>query len=256
MRYVLALLVAFITASIGVGPAGPNAILGPGSGGGGGPGGGTKTLVQAKLGVGTAGGGTSSDSVTFNVPITAGNTVVCAVMSYLGGGGGAVGPATASDGTNSYTIGDTVLGTDGFSNMTTIWFVSTAGTPSTVTANWTTPTTFTQLLCAEYHSTGAITLDGHTIQAQAAPGSGANAISSGAITTGSNGDEIIGFYANLSAGDQQPTAGTSFTLQLSDATLWNLSLEDRTQTTAGSVAATFSQALGNHNYLSAVVALR
>jgi hypothetical protein len=140
--------------------------------------------------------------------------------------------------------------------MTTVWVVSIAGTPSTVTANWTVPTTFTQLLCSEYHSTTAISLDGHRMNSLSAPGSATDAITSLNISTGSNGDRILGFYANLSAGDQPPTAGTLFAIQLSDATVWNLSLEDRTQTTAGSVAATFTQALGNHNYLAAVVALR
>ena len=88
------------------------------------------------------------------------------------------------------------------------------------------------------------TLDQHRINPQSAPGTGANAVTSGNVTTTTNGQYIFGATIQDDFGPIAITPGTGFTEREStdadNATVPQDS-EDRIQATAGNIAATFTQ---------------
>jgi hypothetical protein len=78
-------------------------------------------------------------------------------------------------------------------------------------------------------------IDGHGINGQSGPGTGANAVTSPTIITTVNGDVIMGWGYDLNSNDSF-TAGTGFTLRNTSSP----TLEDLTQGSAGSIAATLT----------------
>ncbi len=80
-------------------------------------------------------------------------------------------------------------------------------------------------------------LDGSTMRSQTTPGTGVDAVSSGNITTTQNGDYIFGLGIDASQNSPTWTAGSGFGLKASDTRIQS---EDRIQTVAGSIAATFT----------------
>ncbi len=91
----------------------------------------------------------------------------------------------------------------------------------------------------------------HKMQAQAAPGTGTDAISSGSVTTTTNGDYIFGFSAD---GPQNSTvsAGTGYTAR--DANGTHYVTESQVQGSSGTIAATFTGTNGADTYLSGIMA--
>jgi hypothetical protein len=207
------------------------------------------SFVQGKLGTYTGASAQSSISLTMNSAIGAGHTVICMT---------AWAPRTTptisvSDGTNTYTVQDTIFGSGSRNTIST--FVGTLGSPTTIT------TTFTgdvvdlpQMACVEY--SGPTSIDGHAGQIQSNPGSAANAVSSN-VTTASNNDTIVGLHLN-NIGTNTITAGTGYTARVNDSGVghWDMVIEDGTQSTAGNIAATFTASVGTgSSFLTEVVAL-
>lgn len=81
-------------------------------------------------------------------------------------------------------------------------------------------------------------IDVHAIQGQASPGTGANAVTSGSVTT-TSADLCVGATADWNVGGSTLAAGTGFALQDASATL-PLSDEDLSQAVPGAIAATFT----------------
>ncbi len=82
-----------------------------------------------------------------------------------------------------------------------------------------------------------VVLDGHTMQDQTAPGTGADGCTSGNLTTATNGALIYGGCANATAGSQVITKGTNFNIRQTVVTGNYLITEDLIQGTAGAIAA-------------------
>ena len=101
-------------------------------------------------------------------------------------------------------------------------------------------------------------LDGQKVNVQNSPGGGANAVTSGSITTTANGAYILGFTFNDSANQADWNAGTGYTkrqgLQIQS---YAVASEDKAQTLSGSVAATFTAtAAGFGDFITGIIAFR
>lgn len=94
--------------------------------------------------------------------------------------------------------------------------------------------------------------DGHTAQAQSNPGTGANAETSGAITTTTAGDAVAGCTFDMSNTDAGATVGTGFTIA---ATGTYGKSEYQIQSAAGSIAATFTEDDASCESVTLVLAL-
>lgn len=81
--------------------------------------------------------------------------------------------------------------------------------------------------------------DKYAGQSQSNPGTGSNAVTSGSVTTTTDGQYIFGATGDpgYSTGKTQ---GTGYTLQETDGVMSILTSEDQVQTSAGSIAATFT----------------
>lgn len=98
--------------------------------------------------------------------------------------------------------------------------------------------------------------DQSALQAQSVPGTGTDAVTSGSVTTTTNGQYIFGAGSNPLNGNAY-TVGTNYTERLDPATPndW-VKTEDLIQTSAGSIAATFTTADGGGQHLTGIVTLK
>lgn len=106
-------------------------------------------------------------------------------------------------------------------------------------------------------SNASSTGDGATGQNQVAPGAGANAVTSGAIVTTVNGDLIYAATVDTTTGADPATIGTGFTSGSvsSGATTIVTRTEWLEQTSAGSIAGTFTAITGGDRFITAVMAI-
>jgi hypothetical protein len=154
---------------------------------------------------------------------------------------------------NTYTIVDTLI------NGTTIWTNTFWATVGATTASCTVTMTFNTSVAGAkmaIHDVSGITattpVDVHAIANQSAPGTGTNAVTSGSVTTGSSGDYIFGFTSDVS-NNPTCTAGTGYTIRETGSSLCS---EDQVQSSAGAIAATFTQVSATDNFATAIVAFK
>ena len=95
--------------------------------------------------------------------------------------------------------------------------------------------------------------DGNAANTQAAPGTGTDAVTSTSITTTTNGAYIFGASMGTNVGSAI-NAGTGFTLREQAAA--GFTTEDLVQTSAGSIAATFTNTNAGEYNISMVMALK
>jgi hypothetical protein len=158
--------------------------------------------------------------------------------------------SVTDDAGNTYTIVRRVVDTPNETVIASFYKENISGTPQTITANFSTAVPFRGVFAHEVSGVVASgALDVETGQLQTAPGTGADAVTTGAVTTTANGDYVYGGVvctsalltsANYSPGtspnafaERQETFG--ITVAASES-------EDFVQTTAGSIAATWTQA--------------
>lgn len=152
------------------------------------------------------------------------------------------------DKSNTYTIVDTVRDATNSETFVSAYAFNITNAPITITATLNASRNFNGILVDEF--SGILTtnpIDGHAMQVQAAPGTGANAITSGNFTTASNGDLIYGCNVDT-AGPGDANSGTGFTqdLFLSNGFV----TEHKVQSSAGSVAATFTATTGTDGFIT------
>lgn len=148
---------------------------------------------------------------------------------------------TLSDGTNTYTAIDSlaavILGTN--TSLNTFYAKNITGGALTVTSNSTSNVVAVArtVVCEVSGANTSTPLDKHAIQTQALPGTGTDALTSGSVTTTTNGQYVYG--ATVVGGNDTLTAGTGFTGYDSTA---NTMAEDQVQSSAGAIAGTFTAA--------------
>jgi hypothetical protein len=190
----------------------------------------------------------TTQALVLTAPATAGN-LICGHVTW-GTGNTAHLTSVTDDAGNTYTIQRRVLDTPNLTVIASFYKENITGTPQTITANFSTAVPFRAVFAHEVPgcaSSGA--LDVETGQLQTAPGTGANAVSSGAVTTTVDGDYIYGgvVCTNQLFGAANYSPGTSpnaFTerQETFGATVAASESEDFVQTTKGSIAATWTQA--------------
>ena len=138
---------------------------------------------------------------------------------------------------------DTGTDTTEGQKSTSFYFANVTDSLRTVTENVTGASCSSSVVIDEYSGVATVSpLDGtaHAANFQNSPGTGANAITSGSVTTVTSGDLIYGAN-NIVGGLTGITAGTGYTLRQTQTGLQdNLSSEDKVQAVAGAVAATFT----------------
>jgi hypothetical protein len=180
-------------------------------------------------------------AVTFDTNVTAGN-LICGSVSWNGGTTTVL--TSVSDGLgNTYTIVQRV--TDAARCIATFYAKNISGGACTVTATFSSSQTFITIIVHE--ASGCDTtapLDKNAGQAQAEPGTGDNAATSGAQTTTVDGCYIYGVTIECRSSTNY-TAGTGYTLREVEGPNETCASEDRVQATAGSVAATYTKSVGD-----------
>ncbi len=134
---------------------------------------------------------------------------------------------------------------------------STGG--DTVSCNLSTASMGKSIIIHEIRGVNASTpLDGQKLNVQNSPGGGANAVTSGSITTTVNGDYVLGFTFNDSSNQADWNAGAGYTkrqdLQVQS---YATASQDKVQTLSGSVAATFTATAATFgDFITGIIAFR
>jgi hypothetical protein len=184
-------------------------------------------------------GSITNISVTLSSNVTA-NNIIAAEVSY--DNTITLTSITAPCVTGNFTLVDTVAGT---SRNTQAYAVISGSGSCTVTGNLS-GTTNANLAVQEIAGINSSNpLDKHAMQKQVGPGTGTDAVTSGNVTTTANGDYIFGVTFDDAGTNPTFTAGTGFTSRVTLPVSGGLSMEDKIQSTAGSVAATFTSSGGN-----------
>ncbi len=201
--------------------------------------------VQSKS-IATDGATATSIAITFTATgaVASGN-LVCGMVVW----GGVAGDLTSidDDKSNTYTIVSAVTLDDNPSGGSAAVFYKENITngPITITAHFGSAQGFRGLTCHEASGLAtASALDKSASQIQNAPGTGTNAVTSTAVTTTTNGQYIFGACSLMSniRNANEFTAGTGYVEreEQGDGAVANLTSESQVQTSAGSIAATFT----------------
>lgn len=204
-----------------------------------------KPILHVQSAYGSMPSGVTTTTVTL-AAVGVGNAVVGMIVWQ-----GSIAPTSITDDKgNSYTVLDSASGS--YSTIT-FWCSNITNGPTVITATWAASTLYPQIVASEYSNVKS--LDGHSMQAfPFSPGGGTDALTSGSFTTTKNGDLIWGMSFNPS--DAAATiVGTGFTQRVVDPGDWCVVGEDKTQASAGSVAATFTAGVSTHSYGIAGIAL-
>lgn len=193
--------------------------------------------------------GGGPDAVTLN-GVTAGNLLIVAVgwLNY-----GQTISSVAGNG-NTYTPIDAyAASTDGGGALSTFYVKNAASGNTTVTVTWSGEPGFHDIYI--YEVSGCDTtapLDVHATNYQHNVGSGADAITTGAVTTTAGGEFIFGVAFDQAGNSNTWAAGTNFTAKENSFGV----TEYLTQTTAGSIAATFTYAQTFCGVVSAIATFK
>lgn len=209
------------------------------------PGWAANTLVQSC----TAYNGGSGTTVACTLPgsVAAGNTLAVCVYTFAGS---LASVTSVAGNSNTYTGTDTA--DSGTSTLTTLYAknVNSGSTTVTATLSISVPATINVHEVAGPSTSSP--LDGNAINVQIAAGTGTDAITSGPVTTTSNGDYIFGCFADAAV-VATFTAGTGFTNV--DLNGQVVGTEYLIQGSAGSISAT-ATASGSVTTIAAIMAFK
>lgn len=187
-------------------------------------------------------------AATFGSNVTAGNLIVITLYANKG--------LTSIADTLTHTYSTATANTDGSTYVFGCYYVANiSGGANTVTATLTAAHTFALMTVQEY--SGAATsspLDQATFAFQATPGTGANAITTGNVTTTTDGQLIFGAAGSTEANTATVSAGTNYTIRQNP--LSDNPSEDRIQTTAAATAVTFTTTDTTASYHSLVATFK
>jgi hypothetical protein len=199
----------------------------------------------------------ASLTATFGAGVTSGNTV-WGIVAWNATSGA---PTSVTVGGVSAAILDTVNDVANAASATTFILGNVSGAPTSVVANFSPNQAFITLIAIEESGCLAASnpVDVHVGHLQTSPGTGANIINSGNVTTTAANGIIVGAYCD-SVGTSVGTAGTSplaFTLRTTDTAAGEpVATEDGVVlVTPGTAASTFGQSV-NDTALSFVIAIK
>lgn len=183
-------------------------------------------------------------AIAYGSNVTAGNLLVCHIYANHGISG-------VAD-SRSQTFTSAVNVTDGATySLATFYYANTTGGADTVTVTFAGAITYASLQCSEYSGVATSSpLDKFASNSQTTPGTGANAVTSGSVTTTTDGQLIVGWSTALTVGAGTTSAGTGFTGRTN--VFGDTLCEDQVQTSAGGIAATFTTTSATSNFITLI----
>ena len=183
-------------------------------------------------------------ALAYGSNVTAGSLLTCWVYANHGVSG-------VAD-SRSQTFTSAVSVTDGATyTLANYYFLNTTAGADTVTVTFAGAITYASLQCAEYSGVAtSAALDQATSNSQTDPGTATDAITSGNVTTTTNGQLILGWTSALVVGAGTVSAGTSYTGRIN--VFGDTLFEDRVQASAGSIAATFTTNHATSDYITLI----
>jgi len=156
--------------------------------------------------------------------------------------------SVTDDKSNTYTVVDNNGASDANGQWSTFYLKNITNGPVTITANFSGNATYRVIHVIE--ASGLDTsapLDQHTMNFQTTPGTGTDAVTSGAVTTTANGEFVAACARKGSSGASGTyTVGTGYSNLITAGVVVSAS-ESRVQTSAGSIAGTFTQSANNND---------
>lgn len=191
----------------------------------------------------------SSTTIAVTISAVGSGNAICGVVSWDGAGTTTLTSVTDDKG-NTYNLETTIKDTTNNQYLSAFSRTNITNAPTTITATLIASEAFHGIIVDEFSGGSTASTDerdgtAHGGQFQNAPGTGADAITSGTFTTATNGDLL---YGGCMAGGTTTNAsnGTSFSTGTSMVSPdYSMQSEYRTQATAGAgTAATLTQAVG------------
>jgi len=205
----------------------------------------------------------SSLAVVFDSNVAAASVI--AVFIKYGTATSVFSSITDSQSNTYNAVDSTTGGVDGANTVKTFYAKNVAAGATTVTLNFTGANgVFPRIMVLEYSGldTSASVLNAHEIASQSGVTTGADGVSSaGSAVTTVDGCTIVGFTVQYQTPVGATVAGTNFTIRTDGSTATNnfdhVNSEDRIQSTAGSVHATFTCGGGvGNDYTTAMMAFQ
>jgi hypothetical protein len=187
-------------------------------------------------------------SATFSAAVASGDTV-CGLVSFGHAASSALTSVTDNK-SNTYNLETLTFDSTNDQDVIAFSLSNITNGPTVITANFTNAEGGQSIIIDEFSGCATAASDERDLPAAAGnfqntPGTGTNAVTSPSRTTVTNGDLLYGATSNNAGDDTTLTAGTGFTLTgtssgVSGNTAAMLKSEWMVQTTAGAVAATFT----------------
>lgn len=195
----------------------------------------------------TAFSGTSIN-LAYGSNVTAGGLLVC----YINANHGISGVADS----RSQTFTAAVNVTDNATySLAIFYYANTTAGADTVTVTFLGAITYASLQCSEYSGVATSSpLDKFASNSQTDPGTASNAVTSGSVTTTTDGQLIVGWTSALVVGTETITAGTGFTGRTN--VFGDTLHEDQVQATAGAIAATFTNSLATADNITLIATFK
>lgn len=183
-------------------------------------------------------------ALAYGSNVTAGSLLSCWIYANHGISG-------VAD-SRSQTFSSAVNATDGATySLANYYFLNTTAGADTVTVTFAGAVTYASLQCAEYSGVATSSaLDQATSNSQTDPGTATNAITSGNVTTTTAGQLILGWTSALVVGAGTVSAGTGYTGRTN--VFGDTLFEDQVQSSAGSIAATFTTNLATADHITLI----
>lgn len=194
--------------------------------------------------------GSAAPTVTFTNNVAAASCV--AVTVFVTADGTTTVSSITSDFGGTWSIRDRLVTTGGGRSVTLAYGYNVTGGAKVVTVNLSASTNTSLRVHEISGCSTSDPIDGSTIQNQTAPGTGTDAVTSGAIVTTVAGAYLYGTVEN-DAFTTTYTAGTGYTIAY---TALNSANEYQIQGSAGSVAATFTSNEVGANHTTGILALK
>jgi hypothetical protein len=216
------------------------------------------THVQGGVNHDNSGTALSSLSVTLNSAIAPGDTIVC--YMFVGTTDPNVLSSVADDQGNTYNIIDRAADVNDVNILASAELTNINNGPKTITMNLSPATPFASMACDEYSGVAkSAEIDAHTIAGDSMVSTASNAATTGNFTTGS-ADFVSAGIIDATGSGSFWTAGTlplPFTLRQNlGGSNVGIATEDARQTSAGTVAGTFTQSISGENVIVAAIALK
>jgi hypothetical protein len=188
-------------------------------------------------------------AVTLASSVGVGDSVI--VSGGIGGSDGTETVTVQDDKGNVYTVRDLKRDSADTFSWWTAFFLNAVNAPQTITATLNVARTHQTIMADEFSNVGAFEIS--AMSNQVAPGAGTDAVTSGNVTTTSNGDLIYG--SSVSINSEGISIGTGFTGAQSPAVSATFITEFKIQGSAGAVAATFTSP-GTNDFLTGIMAFK